>query len=74
MILFLAILLIIKLSAQNNSFKNKVNFKIYDVTTWETNNCNTQLPYISESKGDQTIKYGQLIEYNMRNIFFENQS
>ena len=32
------------------------------------------LPYISESKGDQTIKYGQLIEYNMRNIFFENQS
>ena len=23
--------------------KDKVNFKIYDVTTWLTNNCNTQI-------------------------------
>ena len=29
------------------------------------------LPYISRSKGNQTMKFGQLIEYNMRNMFFE---
>ena len=29
------------------------------------------LPNISRSKGHQTIKFGQLIEYNMRNIFVE---
>ena len=29
-----------------------------------TNNCNA-------SKGNQTNKFGQLIEYNMRNIFLE---
>ena len=28
-------------------------------------------PDISRSKGNQTIKFGQLIEYNMRNTFFE---
>ena len=29
-----------------------------------------RLPNISKSKGSQTIKYAQLIEYKMRNIFF----
>ena len=29
------------------------------------------LPNISRSKYDQTMKFGQLIEYNMRNIFAE---
>ena len=29
------------------------------------------LPNISRSKGNQTIQFGQLIEYNMRNIFLE---
>ena len=29
------------------------------------------LPYISGSKGNQTMKLGQLIEYNIRNIFLE---
>ena len=29
------------------------------------------LPNISRSKGNQTIKFGQLIEYNLRNIFLE---
>ena len=29
------------------------------------------LPNISRSKGNQTIKFGHLIEYNMRNTFFE---
>ena len=41
-------------------YKNdEVNFKIYDVTTWETNNCNTLIaPNISRSKGNQTMKFG----------------
>ena len=29
------------------------------------------LPNISQSKGNQSIKFGQLIEYNKRNIFFQ---
>ena len=29
------------------------------------------LPNISRSKGNQAIKFGRLIEYNMRNIFVE---
>ena len=29
------------------------------------------LPNISRSKGNQTMKFGQLIEYNMRNTFVE---
>ena len=27
------------------------------------------LPNISQTKGNQTMKFGQLIEYNKRNIF-----
>ena len=29
------------------------------------------LPIISRSKGNQVMKFGQLIEYNKRNIFVE---
>ena len=29
------------------------------------------LPNISRRKGNQTMKYSQLIEYNMKNIFIE---
>ena len=29
------------------------------------------LPSISQSKGNQTMKIGQLIEYNKKNIFFK---
>ena len=29
------------------------------------------LPNISRCKDNQTIKFGQLIEYNMRNVFLE---
>ena len=47
-----------------------VNFKIY-VTDWTKSNYNTLiLPNISRNKDNQTIKFDQLIEYNMRNIFF----
>ena len=48
-----------------------VNFKFYDVTAWLANNHNTQLSNISRSTGNQTMKFGQLIECNMRNIFLE---
>ena len=30
------------------------------------------LSYISRGKGNQSMNLGQLIEYNMRNIFVEN--
>ena len=36
------------------------------------NNCNTHLPNISRSKGNKTMKFGYLIEYNKTNIFLEN--
>ena len=29
------------------------------------------LPNTSKSRGNQTMKFGQLIEYNMKNIFLE---
>ena len=32
------------------------------------------LPNISRSKGNWTVKFDQLIEYNMRNIFFKNHA
>ena len=49
----------------------KVNFKIYDVAAWLTNNCNTLLPNISRCKDNQAMKFVQLIDYAMRNIFLE---
>ena len=51
--------------------KDKVNFKIYDVTIWEQTIAIHILPSISRIKGNQTMKFGQLIEYNMRNISLE---
>ena len=32
------------------------------------------LPSISRNKGNRTIKFGELIEYNNRNIFLENHT
>ena len=52
--------------------KDKVNFKFYDARAWLTNNSyNHILSNISRSKGNLTMKFGQLIECNMRNICFE---
>ena len=31
-------------------------------------------PNISRSKSDQTMKFSQFIEYNMRNIFLQNHT
>ena len=39
-----------------------------------TGNCNTHIAKISRSIGNQTMKCGQLIEYNMRNIFLKNHT
>ena len=41
---------------------------MYHVTTWLTNNCNTHIAQYLK-KGIQEMKFDQLIEYNMRNIF-----
>ena len=46
--------------------KAKNNFKIYDVTDWATNNYNTHFSQYLRSKGNQRMKFGQLIEYNLR--------
>ena len=51
-------------------YKDQVNFKIYDATTSLT--IVIQLfTNISRSKGNQAMKFVQLIEYNIRNIFLE---
>ena len=44
------------------------NFKIYNVATWLINSYKTHiLPIVSWSKGNQTMKFGQLIICNKRN-------
>ena len=54
--------------------KDKVNFKFYDVTAWLTTNFNTHIAQIFRSKSNQTMKFGQLIECNIRNIFPKNHT
>ena len=48
--------------------KNKVNFKIYDVTIWETNNC---FPHISQHLGNQAIRQWNLVSLKEKSIFLE---
>ena len=40
--------------------KAKVNFKIYDITDWTTNNCNTHIAQLLRLlfKPNQAIKFG----------------
>ena len=54
--------------AKRLGMKDKINYKIYDVIAWITNSCNTN---ISRSKDNETMKFGQLIECTLRNIFLE---
>ena len=49
----------------------KVNFKIYDVTTWLRNKYNTHIANTLRSKDNQTMKFGQVKKYNRRNIFLQ---
>ena len=66
--------------------KDKVNLKIYDVTSWETNSCNTHiaqylkkccpisqeiLPNTSRNTDNQKTESGHLIEFIMTNSFLE---
>ena len=50
--------------------KDKVNFKIYGISNWLAITIHI-LPNISWSKNNQTMKLGQLIEYNQGNIFLQ---
>ena len=51
--------------------KAKVNFKtMTSQTGWQTATINI-LPDISKTDGTQAIKFGQLVEYNVSNIFYE---
>ena len=50
--------------------KDRATFKNYDVTTWLKTIAMHILLSISRSK-NQTMKFGQLIEYNKSNIFIE---
>ena len=54
--------------------KGKVNFKIYDVTGWQINNYKTHIAQYSRRKGNQPIKFGQLIEYKVKDIFSQKSS
>ena len=47
-----------------------VNFNIYSATGWKTNNYDTHIPNISRNNNNQSTKFGQLIEYIVRVIFF----
>ena len=52
--------------------RDKSNFKIYDITTLLINNYNNNIVQYLISKRNQTMKFGKLIEYNKRKIFFKN--
>ena len=51
--------------------KAQVNSKMYDATGYTTSNYNTCMSNTSGSKGNQAMKFGQLIEYNTKNIFLQ---
>ena len=51
--------------------KDKINFKIYYVTTWLTKIAIHIMPIILRSKDSQTMKFGQFIECNTISIFLE---
>ena len=48
-----------------------IKLKSYDVTDWTTKIAIHILLNISRSKGNQRMKFGQLLEYSKRNIFLE---
>ena len=50
-------------------FLNKVNLEIYDLKIWLKIIAIHIVPNISRSKVNQTMKFGQLIEYNMKTFF-----
>ena len=57
--------------AKQLDLKDKVNSEFYDATSRLTNIVINILRNILRSKRNQTMKFGQIIEYNMRNTFLE---
>ena len=51
--------------------KARIDFKVYDVTYWKLIIRIHILLNISKSKGNKTMKFVQLIGYNMSNNFLE---
>ena len=51
-----------------------VNFKNYDVTAWLKTITIHILRNISRSKGNQTMKFNHLVDYNKKNFFFKNRA
>ena len=54
--------------------KAKDNFKIHDVTDRQEIITIHILPSISRSKGNKTMKFGQLTDYSMRNNLFKDHT
>ena len=52
--------------------KRYVNIEIHDLTAWLIKNYNTHFTQISRIKGNQAMKFGQLIEYNFFQYVFCN--
>ena len=52
------------------NYKDNVNFHVFDVTNWLAVTIHL-LPNISRSKGNQTMKFDQVIEHNKKNIFLQ---
>ena len=46
-------------------------FKIYDGTNSETNMCNTHTAQYLKKVKAARMKFGQVIEYDVRNIFLQ---
>ena len=64
-----------KIAIQNGLItKNKVNFKRMTLQPLKQKMAIHVLPDISRNKGNQTIRFGQLIKYKTRNNFLENNT
>ena len=52
---------------------SKFNFQIYDAINWESNNYNVtiHITQFARSTANQKIKFGDLIEYNVRKIILQ---
>ena len=47
-----------------------VIFKIYDITEWTTNNCNTRIVHYVKKQWKADNDISQLMEYNMKNVLY----
>ena len=61
------------LIVEKNDFIKKIRFILKSMTSQPGRRIIAIhiLPNISRSKGNQTMKFGRLIEYSMKTIFFE---